>query len=78
SLASFPVTQALTRSYLGAENERLSVTLIEARTETAAYALLTALAEEARRAETLAGSAAVGTWSYIGPNRVIFFKGNTV
>lgn len=78
SLASFPVTQALTRSYLSAENERLSVTLIEARTETAAYALLTALAEEARRAETLAGSAAVGTWSYVGPNRVIFFKGNTV
>jgi len=78
SLSAFPIIRATTRSYLGAENERLTVTLIEARTEPAAYALLTALAEEARRTEPLTGSDAVGTWSYVGSNRAIFFKGGTV
>ena len=74
-LAEFPVLDTVKRIYLDQARAPYSVTLVRLRTEPAAYALLTSVADRLRQREAVVGSDQIGTWGVIAPSEIAFFKG---
>lgn len=72
-----PVAASL---YVSASGERLAVSLIRAKSDAAAYSLLTQAARQMRAASSaqeLSPRDDVGTAAFSSPGRLAFFKGNT-
>lgn len=79
TLEDFQVLSAATRFYTTSNGDRFSVTLIETRSDSAAYALLTNEAERLREMAALTSvkTGEVGTAGIVAPKQVAFFKGTT-